>query len=49
MEQANARVLIQQSFQGNPASSKTEKIRRDAAFQNRQSKRLPPVVKLQKV
>jgi hypothetical protein len=49
MEQANARVLIQQSFQGNPATSKTEKIRRDAAFQNRQSKRLPPVVKLQKV
>ena len=48
MEQAHARVLIQQSLQGIPASSKTAQIRRDAAFQTRQSKRLPPVVKLQK-
>jgi len=48
MEQAHARVLIQQSFQGIPASPKTERIRRDAAFQNRQSKRLPPVAKLEK-
>ncbi len=48
MEQANTRVLIQQSFQGIPASPKTEQIRRDAAYQNRQSKRLPPVAKLEK-
>jgi hypothetical protein len=48
MEQANARVLMQQSFQGAPASSKTQQIRRDAAFQNRQSKRLPSAVRLSK-
>ena len=48
MEQANARVLMQQSFQGIPASSKTAQIRRDAAFQNRQSKRLPTVAKLER-
>lgn len=48
MEQANARVLIQQSLQGSPASSKTTQIRRDAAFQNRQSKRLQPLAKFQK-
>jgi hypothetical protein len=46
MEQANARVLMQQSLQRNPVSSKTTQIRRDAAFQNRQSRRLPPVAKL---
>jgi hypothetical protein len=49
LEQANIRVLMQQSPQNAPASSKTAQIRRDAAFQNRQSRHLPPVVKLQKV
>jgi len=49
LEQANTRVLIQQSLQGVAASPKTAQIRRDAAFQNRQSKRLPPVERLQKV
>jgi hypothetical protein len=48
MEQANARVLMQQSLQGAPASSKTQQIRRDAAFQSRQSRRLPPVAGLSK-
>jgi hypothetical protein len=47
LEQANARVMIQQS-KGSPASPKTEQVRRDAAFQNRQSKRLPAVARLQK-
>jgi len=46
MEQANTRVLLQQSLQRNAASPKTTQIRRDAAFQNRQSRRLPPVAKL---
>lgn len=48
MEQANARVLAQQSLQGSPASPKTVRICRDAAFQNRQSRRLPAVAKVQK-
>jgi hypothetical protein len=46
MEQANVRVLAQQSLQGSPASPKTVQIRRDAAFQNRQSRRLPAVGKV---
>jgi hypothetical protein len=47
MERANARVLIQHSLPGVPPSPKTARILRDAAFRNRQTKRLPPVAKLQ--
>lgn len=49
LEQANARVLAQQSLEGRPASPKTTQILKDAASQNRRSKPLPTVVKLQKV
>jgi hypothetical protein len=48
MEQANARVMAQQALLGTPMSPKTSQIRRDAAFQNRQSRRLPVVPKVQK-
>jgi hypothetical protein len=48
MEQAHARVLMQQA-QGRPASSKTTRIRRDAAFQNQHAKPVSPATKLQKV
>jgi len=46
MEEANTRVLLQQSPQRDPVSSKTAQIRPDAAFENRQSRRLPPVPRL---
>jgi hypothetical protein len=46
MEQANARVMAQQALQGRPDSPKTSQIRRDAAFQNRQSRRLPAAPKV---
>ena len=49
LERANARVLVQQSLRGYPATSKTTQIRWHAAFQNRPSKRLPTVGKLQKI
>ena len=49
MEQANARVMIQQSLQGSPAASrKTVQIRRDAALQSRRTGTLPAVAKMQK-
>jgi hypothetical protein len=48
MEQANTRVLTQQSLPGTSASPKTAQIRRDAAFQNRQSRRLPAEARVQK-
>jgi len=48
MEQANARVLTQQSLQGTPASTKTAQIRRNAAFLNRESRRLPAAPRVQK-
>ena len=49
MEQANARVMAQQALQGAPKSPKTVQIHRDAAFQNRQSRRLPALSKVQEV
>ena len=49
LEQANARVLIQQSLPGYPATSKTAQIRWRAAFHNRPSQILPTVAKLQKI
>jgi hypothetical protein len=47
MEQANRRVLMQQS-QGRPASPKTTQILRNAAFQNQPSKPAPAGAELQK-
>jgi hypothetical protein len=47
MERANARVLLQHSLPSVPPSPKTARILHDAAFRNRQTKRLPPVAKLQ--
>ena len=49
IEQANGRVMIQQSLQGSPAASrKTVQIRRDAALQSRQPGTLPPLPNMQK-
>ena len=50
IEQANGRVLVQQSLPGSPAASrKTVQIRRDAALQSGRPNPLPPITKLQKV